>query len=397
MNPNASSGSVPAYVPIPVPQVEDSAFAHFETEQPTVIVESTAIVEGKRRTHRRLLLLWSGVAIAALVTLAVAIVSILPSLTPKGTLAIESAEPNLHLIVKKAGEPPVAVESARREIELAVDEGYSIELAEPRDGVRLVPSTFAIARNGRTVVKVLVDRPFGKPKPPPAVEVDLSPPDRRAAKWVLSVGGAVRVRGKTQDITEIQNLPEGDFELTIARLENNAKATDANLAVFQGCSHLRELKLEGSPVTDAGLKHFEACRELLVLGLTDTAVGDAGLAHLKDCTAMTIVNLAGTRVSDPGMKHFESCRNLREVWLYRTKVGDEGMKSFRQCPSLTRLDLTDTGIGDAGLKEIEKIASLRRLLLVQTKVTAAGIQSAKMAMPLCRIEWSGGVIEPMRK
>jgi hypothetical protein len=35
------------------------------------------------------------------------------------------------------------------------------------------------------------------------------------------------------------------------------------------------------------------------------------------------------------------------------------------------------------------------LALKKTKVTAAGIDKLKQALPDCKIEWDGGVIDPM--
>jgi hypothetical protein len=37
---------------------------------------------------------------------------------------------------------------------------------------------------------------------------------------------------------------------------------------------------------------------------------------------------------------------------------------------------------------------LKELYLQKTKVTLAGIEELRKALPQCKIEWDGGVIEP---
>ncbi len=395
--PPDGSGTNPVYVPIPVSQQYESAFSQIEDEPPTLLAQSTAVIERKRKTRRRLAYLGAASGLILVAALAFAVPALLRMTTPKGTLAIESSDASVEIVLKKGGEV-LHPRSNGREFILDAGDDYSIELAEPRGGARLVPATFTIPKNGRTTVKVQLDRPAAKPKPaPPPPEVDLSPPDRRAARWALSVGGTVRVRQSSKEIRAVGDLPADPFELTFVRLENNDKVSDAALAAFAGCTNLRDLKLEGTPVTDAGLAHFKDCKDLTVLGLAETAVGDAGLAHLKDCKSLAIVNLAGTRITDAGLKHFEGCVNLKEIWIYRTKIGDDGIKSFRNCRHLIRLDVADTKVGDVGLKEVAGLTGLRRVLLTQTNVTPEGVEMLRKALPLCRIEWNGGIVEPGKK
>ena len=78
-------------------------------------------------------------------------------------------------------------------------------------------------------------------------------------------------------------------------------------------------------------------------------MGDAGLAHFKDCKNLTVLDLDGTQVSDAGLAHFKDCKNLTHLGLQKTKV------------------------------------------------TAAKIEELKKALPKCKIEWDGGVIEPKAK
>lgn len=315
------SGTNVVFVPIPVAQQEESAFAYLD-EEPTVLAEPTNVFEQMQRARRRLRLILAGLAAAAVLT---TVFAILPLLSPrKDTSAVNPAESSNKV------DPPVV-------------------------------------------------------KPKPAVVPDTTPPDRRAAKWALSVGGTVKVNQTLQELKKPQDLPPEDFELTFVKLEGNPKATDAALAVFAGCTNLRELKLESTPVTDAGLAHFRGCKNLLVLGLSETKVTDAALTALKDCTALTVVNLAGTDVTDAALKHFEACPFLREVWLYRTGVTDAGVKSFANCKLLNRVELNDTKVGDAALTTLAGLPALRIVEVKQTNVTTAGVERLKKALPMCRV------------
>jgi hypothetical protein len=55
-----------------------------------------------------------------------------------------------------------------------------------------------------------------------------------------------------------------------------------------------------------------------------------------------------------------------------------------------------TGVTDAGLPQLEGLGRLEHLNLKQTAVTAPAVKKLAAALPRCRIEWNGGVIEPAK-
>src|SRR5205085_1470253 len=73
----------------------------------------------------------------------------------------------------------------------------------------------------------------------------LNDPDRRAAEYVLDLGGTVQVNGEGKDIKTATDLPKEHFSLTSASLHGK-NATDAGLANFKGCNELTVLTLHGS-------------------------------------------------------------------------------------------------------------------------------------------------------
>ena len=70
------------------------------------------------------------------------------------------------------------------------------------------------------------------------------------------------------------------------------------------------------------------------------------------------------------------------------------MALFKDCKNLTLLHLQGTAVSDAGLTHFKEFKNLTHLTLQKTKVTAAGIDELIKALPKCKIEWDGGVIEP---
>ncbi|MBC7815294.1 MAG: protein kinase, partial [Planctomycetaceae bacterium] len=151
-------------------------------------------------------------------------------------------------------------------------------------------------------------------------------PDRRAAEWVLSIGGTIKIteNGMERPAAAIGELPRGAFELTGVGLGQNEKVSDAGLAVFKDCKNLTSLHLYYVNVSPAGLAHFKACRNLTNLSLHSTQTSDAGLAHFQDCKNLMFLDLTYTQASDVGLAYFKDCKNLTSLNLQSTQVSDAG-------------------------------------------------------------------------
>ncbi|MBC7854586.1 MAG: protein kinase [Pirellulaceae bacterium] len=172
------------------------------------------------------------------------------------------------------------------------------------------------------------------------------------------------------------------------------QVSDKGLAHFKNCKKLQSLNLSATQVSDAGLVHFKDCKNLLELVLNDTKLSDAGLAHLQNCKKVTVLSLINTPVSDAGLAHFKECKNLAHLFLQGTQVSGAGLAHFKDYPNLSVLNLDGTKLSDAGLAHLVDCKKLTHLTLTKTEVTTAGIDELKKALPKCKIEWAGGVIEP---
>jgi len=197
--------------------------------------------------------------------------------------------------------------------------------------------------------------------------------DRRAAVYVLSLGGSVCVNNEGLNYThKVADLPAGEFELRWVRL-SNPTITDAGLAVFKDCTNLKLLDLGGAAVTDDGLAHFAQCELLRSLRLSCPKVSDAGVAHFKDCLLLQELSLFQMDVTDAGMAHLAGRTNLTRLDLTATKVTDAGMIHFKDCKKLSQLNLSRTAVGDAGLAQFKDCKTLGYLYLDDTKITDAGL------------------------
>lgn len=250
--------------------------------------------------------------------------------------------------------------------------------------------------------------------PPPADQTITA--DRRAAEWVLAVGGAIgfKKNGQRAQAAAVGDLPRGEFECELTRvdLEGNQNFSDAALAVFKGCNNITELRLQYTNVSDTGLIFFKDCKNLTVLHLEDTRVSRAGLAVFKGCNNLTELGLNGIKLSDASLAVFKDCKDIEVLHLSDTQVTDAGLAVFNDCKKLTQLYLSsapvsDTGlahfwdcenlralglngaklVSDAGLAGFRNCRNFTELLLADTQVTDAGLANFKGCQNLSTLSW----------
>lgn len=153
--------------------------------------------------------------------------------------------------------------------------------------------------------------------------------DRAAAEWVLSIGGSVWVNGDGQEVRAAPELPRNRFTLTVVNFHGSPQVTDAGLARLRHCPNLTRLYFEGAGrFTDAGLAHLAGLRSLTTLGLDRTAVTDPGLVHLRELPRLTEVILSGSRLTDAGLKHLHGCKGLASLHVSSTAVTAGGLADF---------------------------------------------------------------------
>ncbi len=107
-------------------------------------------------------------------------------------------------------------------------------------GAELTTDTFTLKRKGEVRVQVTLEQDASFAGKETATSTT-SDPDRRAAEYVLSIGGDIfiKVNGWERWAGAVGDLPQGAFELTWVNLNGNQKVSDAGLAHFKDCTNLK--------------------------------------------------------------------------------------------------------------------------------------------------------------
>jgi hypothetical protein len=201
---------------------------------------------------------------------------------------------------------------------------------------------------------------------------------------------------------------------------SNTAITRASLAHLKKLSRLNHLDLSGCMWVDrAALTELMAGFRLQALVLKScSAVGDAEMDLFATSKTILTLNVGGSPVTDAGIKKLEKLTQLEGFGAVSDGVTDDAMDTIVKFQELRDLGLsrgvTDTGLAklpalmklntlwldrnvritDAGLVHLAKCKSLTFVSLAGTKVTKAGVEKLSLALPKCRIEYPGGVIEP---
>jgi Leucine-rich repeat (LRR) protein len=309
------------------------------------------------------------VGLLALVPLVWWLVTVLRFETPNGTLVVQINHAETEARIKNGKLTLLGPDGKVRYTLSASERSKQIEAGpykvrvEGADGVTLSTTEFTLTKGDKVTVRVTAVPKAGE-KVAKAVD-----PDRKAAEWVLSVGGTVKVNGQDPDIKVIADLPRPAFQLTWIDLHDNKHVSDAALAPCKDCKSLVNLNLDRTQVTDAGLAWFKDCKKLMFLSLVGTKVGDAGLAHLKDCKGLGAINLNSTQVSDSSLASFRDYQVLWAIDLGGTKVSDAGLAPLKDCKILVILGLAGTKVSNAGLPHLKECKKLTSLVLSDTKVS----------------------------
>ncbi len=130
-----------------------------------------------------------------------------------------------------------------------------------------------------------------------------------------------------------------------------------------------------------------------------TNCSDEAVAELKGFRELVLVTLARLKGLSP--KSIESIAAAFPE-LYRLMLIDLDLPpsflGFLHATKLQWLQLESMPrIDDSCVESIAAIKTLNHLTLKECKVTPEGVKRLAAALPLCRIEWDGGVIEPTAK
>jgi hypothetical protein len=182
-----------------------------------------------------------------------------------------------------------------------------------------------------------------------------------------------------------------------------AKADDAVLAKLVEFSRLHTLRLhelgQSGTVTKKGMGDLTLLRISNLELLDSTAIDREFIRRLQKMPYLRTINFFGSDVVDEDLKELARCPHLQRMVIGGTSVAvtDKGLAHLCGNQTLAELVLDATDITDEGLDTLAKMKALKSLSLKKTKATEAGVKKLAATLPLCKIQWDGGIIEPMPK
>jgi Leucine-rich repeat (LRR) protein len=282
---------------------------------------------------------------------------------------------------------------------------------------------------------------------------DFSDPDRQAAQWIVRLGHQfdyVDSQGKIISVERFDQIPKSPFKIGSVVLRGNQPPTpdefatlkdleqlgtlgirtnidrraltllptfphlgtiilhgplgdhtgvhftDRDLEILRQLPKLAALTLQATAITNQAGPQLAQLENLDYLHLQDTKVDDAILEHVAKLKALDFLNISMTSISDEGLPLLQGLTDLRIVLLGSTKVTDAGVLALPEWPELWNLQLFGLPLTDAVVPSLVKRKQLTYLNLQGTKITGDGIAKLHEALPKCKIDWDGGVIEPKR-
>ena len=216
----------------------------------------------------------------------------------------------------------------------------------------------------------------------------------------------------SKSIETIATLPE------LVQLICPDGITNADLAKLGALKKLGSLVASRSGITDEGLNALKAMPALIGISFEySKGITDKGAAVLAEIKTLTSVNLYATSVTVQGWRQLTMLPNLRAVGpgaiqpaeeLHKVLAGiptltqvigtpgidGSNLEFYKNHPALAEIWFADPKLGDDRIPIVVTLKKLTRLNIKGSKITREGFEKLKAALPKCRIEWDGGVIEP---
>lgn len=260
---------------------------------------------------------------------------------------------------------------------------YLIDVAGV-DGLKLETNRFSLERDGQATVRVMVDAG--------TLAVHSDDAERRAAEWVLSMGGTVWVGEVGTDrfrrFNSAKDLPPGPLGITRVALQDN-RITSDDLVRLQPLTHLVFLSVHSKLVTDAGLAHLKPLAKLRELHIVFAPLTDAGLVHLSGFEGLHHLGLDSPQITEEGLRHLSALTNLRGLRLNHTATGDKVLDLVKALPALREF-APGTNFTDEGLRHLRALRpKLGTLNLNGTRVTDAGLVQIKGWNTLVGLDFYG--------
>lgn len=211
--------------------------------------------------------------------------------------------------------------------------------------------------------------------------------DRKAADWVLSVGGTVEIwenQFNSRKISTLGDLPPGKLALRRVSLDNNngsiKPVTDTDLSVLAGLERLEIVQLQSLNITSAAFGVFQTCPQIKQFILQYNSLGDDLWPYLSGLKQLKQLSQGFDKLPVQGLGISKlSSETLNDLFLGNTKIVDAALAEIGTFTEMTRLDLDACKITDAGMPALAPLKKLFHINVRGTNVTATGLASLKSA------------------
>lgn len=202
--------------------------------------------------------------------------------------------------------------------------------------------------------------------------------DRKAAEWVLSVGGRVQIYtgGQLSSVSDAAKLPRSKFSLLVVYLEfpdGAPKVPFTDMLPLAGLRELKQLQMLNAPVSDEALEIIPSLPNLLsfradTMNLTDAVFAHFALSKLTAFHLLKCMKVTGEKVAV-----LANGKSLEQLSLQSCRLSDAGVQEIGKLASLTTLNLSGSGLNDDQLKALRGLKNLSSLLLKRNVLSAKAL------------------------
>ena len=205
--------------------------------------------------------------------------------------------------------------------------------------------------------------------------------DRRAAEWVLSVGGEIWIRTANMPRAGVRELPDEPFDLLRVVLSGTG-FTDEGLINLRGLESLSELEFLNTGLTDRGLAMLTdsgrvPLGNLKRLMAINAEISDTGIGYLASSTMLNYVIFDGTRISSLELI-VSSFPRLATLKIAGTKIPGESLDQLDRLSRLNNLEVSGQQF-ESGHTHISKLPNLRMFCVQGRSSSFNGTILAKMS------------------
>lgn len=216
-----------------------------------------------------------------------------------------------------------------------------------------------------------------------------SEPNRRAAEWVLSIGGKVEIQvgGETNEIAKAVDLPILDFSVTKIDVFGCKDVFNEDATRFKDLDSLTQLRLGNTEISDKFFEHAVFPDSLTTIWLRDNEITDKGIESIARIKSIKEIGISNGKVTDKGVALLARRKDLVHLNLQGNPITDEAVRIISGCADLNDLVLSDAPITDSAIDGLVRLQKLHWLFIENTKISQDGFERLKKALPNTKIKY----------